>query len=887
MAETVTIVLSNYNHGRYLPESLKNISEQTRPADKILVIDDGSTDNSVQVISNFEAQYSNIRMIRNLTNIGLQASIEKIMPLVVTDCMVWSASDDVLLPDFLEKSMAALERHPEAGMCFSELTVLKGDTGVVQRFATEPSVAHIYDLRDLPEYIDQATVCARMRRSYFPPTSNSVVVRMWALKSVGYFRPELEWHSDWLAYNAVAVKYGSCVIAETLAHIREREDSYSAEGRRDPNQQRRVLDAMLDVIAEPGFEDVKATLEKYPSYYTVWGAEILPNMRRRPAFWRTYLNFRYWLLREKNRASGLSWKRWLLSKIPLIRIGIFSRPVAPPQPVSLINQLRAEYEEMRTQRESARHQRDLLNGHLLAMQTQRDNAVSQSTSMQQHMQGRHDEVANKYETARTKAVELSSQFEKISREFETAVSSTELTEQKLGASERDLLNLQATFEANAEAWREEKEAFQAAITEGVDAIDSREVCIEELGSSIKLLSNDLHDAKISLEEFRCDPVWAQTTDDLVAERDALQRALGESQADAAAAEAREASLTDQASALIAERDNIQSVVTELEARANLLDDELDDEKADLFGQVDALTAERDTFRGELGTAQQKLAVLQELRDELTATQTLCNSLRDQITKIKIPSILIATMPKSGTYYISEYLSKGLLVEKSIVSNQYFPNDVIYQKRMIEFAEGSYVSEDHFDGAEINLRHLEVVTDRIVVHVRDPRQATLSYIHFINSDFFRNNEQFTKKFVYPVLPNEFYEMSLKQQIDWGIENWLPLLIDWVKSWIRAEKTSSLTIRFTTFEFMVEDEIAFFEDIVSFFDIPKERFRVPKLVKNEAVHFRAGKTDEWRDVLTTDQIARANKLLPDNLCRRFGWAHSKVSVAASAVKTANVR
>ncbi|MBT8004090.1 MAG: glycosyltransferase, partial [Rhodospirillales bacterium] len=484
MAETVTIVLSNYNHGRYLPESLRNICEQTRPADKILVIDDGSTDNSVQEISKFEAQYSNLRMIRNPTNIGLQASIEKVMPLVVTDCMVWSASDDILLPNFLEKSMAALERHPNAGMCFSELTVLKGDTGVVQRFATEPSVAHIYDLQDLPEFIDPATVCARMRRSYFPPTSNSVVVRMWALKSVGYFRPELEWHSDWLTYNAVAIKFGSCVIAETLAHIREREDSYSAEGRREPRQQSRVLSAMLDVIAEPGFEDVKSALEKNPSYYSVWGAEILPIMRRRPAFWRTYLNFRYWLLREKNRANGLSWKRWLLSKIPLIRIGVFNRPVAPPQPINLINQLRAEHEEMRTQRESAKHQRDLLNGHLAAMQTQRDNVADQLTSMQKHMQGLHDKVAKKYEAAHKKSTELSSQLGKLSREFETVVSRAEQTEQKLETTERELQNLKTKVEADTSAWGKEKEAFRIALAEKTDEIDAQEIRIEELENTV-------------------------------------------------------------------------------------------------------------------------------------------------------------------------------------------------------------------------------------------------------------------------------------------------------------------------------------------------------------------------------------------------------------------
>jgi glycosyltransferase involved in cell wall biosynthesis len=769
MAETVTIILSNYNHGRYLPDSLKNICEQTRPADKILVIDDGSTDNSVQEISKFEAQYSNLRMIRNETNIGLQASIEKVMPLVITDCMVWSASDDLLLPNFLEKSMATLEKYPSAGMCFSELTVVKGDTGVIQRFATEPSVAHIYDLRDLPEFMDQAVVCARMHRTYFPPTSNSVVVRMWALKSVGYFRPELEWHSDWLAYNAVAVKHGSCVVAETLAYIREREDSYSAEGRRDPSQQRRVLNAMLDVIAEPGFADVKLALEKYPSYYSVWGAEILPIMRRRRAFWKTYLNFRVWLLREKNRASGLSWKRWLLSKIPLIRIGIFKRPVAPPQPVNLVNDLRAEIVEIRSQRESAKHIRDLLDKRLTVMSG-----------------------------------------EGLCDELKTA---------------------QAALNESLNARKSDKTLHKQELSEKAENVIILDRRIEAFEQEFTVLSADLQSAESSLEEFRCDPVWAQTTDALVAERDALQRALNKSRFDTG---------------------NAANQVAEL--------------KDTLSVQTNAMT-------------QEEPAILQELRDELAATQTLCNSLKDQIKKIKNPSVLISTMPKSGTYYISEYLSKGLFLEKSIVSNQYFPQDVVYQKRMIEFAEGNYVSEDHFDGAEINLRHLEVVTDRIVVHVRDPRQATLSYIHYINSDYFTKNEEFTKKFIYPVLPNGFFKMSLEQRLDWGIENWLPLLVDWVESWVKAEEISTLNIKFTTFEFMVADENTFFDDIITFFSIPKGRFIRPKLLKDDAVHFRAGKTDEWQEVFTPDQIARANKLLPETLCHRFSWLYNAASVTTS--------
>ena len=57
---TVAIVVCNYNHARYLPDSLGHICSQTRPADQILVIDDGSTDDSWDVIQRFARDHSNL-----------------------------------------------------------------------------------------------------------------------------------------------------------------------------------------------------------------------------------------------------------------------------------------------------------------------------------------------------------------------------------------------------------------------------------------------------------------------------------------------------------------------------------------------------------------------------------------------------------------------------------------------------------------------------------------------------------------------------------------------------------------------------------------------------------------------------------------------------------
>jgi glycosyltransferase involved in cell wall biosynthesis len=81
---TVAIVLSNYNHARYLPESLAAICGQTRPAGEILIIDDGSTDDSVAVIEDFARREPAIRVLRNERNLGLQASIARALPLITS-----------------------------------------------------------------------------------------------------------------------------------------------------------------------------------------------------------------------------------------------------------------------------------------------------------------------------------------------------------------------------------------------------------------------------------------------------------------------------------------------------------------------------------------------------------------------------------------------------------------------------------------------------------------------------------------------------------------------------------------------------------------------------------------------------------------------------------
>ena len=113
----ISIVVPNYNHAQYLPRCLTALVTQSAPPLEIIVIDDASTDNSLDMIEDFARQHACIRVIRNSTNQGVVAGMNRGVELAQGDYLLFAAADDQLLPGFLEKSVTLLRQHPQAAMC--------------------------------------------------------------------------------------------------------------------------------------------------------------------------------------------------------------------------------------------------------------------------------------------------------------------------------------------------------------------------------------------------------------------------------------------------------------------------------------------------------------------------------------------------------------------------------------------------------------------------------------------------------------------------------------------------------------------------------------------------------------------------------------------------
>jgi glycosyltransferase involved in cell wall biosynthesis len=132
----VTVLMPVYNNAIYLHESVSSILNQTYADFELLIIDDGSTDDSLAVIESF--QDPRIRLVASGVNEGLVAALNKGIALAQGEYIARMDSDDIALPDRLEKQVSLLDLRPEIGMCGTQLKVMHTDVWFSHPLEPEP-----------------------------------------------------------------------------------------------------------------------------------------------------------------------------------------------------------------------------------------------------------------------------------------------------------------------------------------------------------------------------------------------------------------------------------------------------------------------------------------------------------------------------------------------------------------------------------------------------------------------------------------------------------------------------------------------------------------------------------------------------------------------------
>jgi glycosyltransferase involved in cell wall biosynthesis len=140
---SVAVVITTYNHTAFLDDAIRSVVRQSVPADEIIVVDDGSTDNPDAVVSG----HSQVRLIRQ-QNQGLSAARNTGLEGAVSDKIIFLDADDRLCQGAIEAGLECFVRHPEAGFVYGGFQLIDASgtvTGdpVCRHIGADPYIAFL------------------------------------------------------------------------------------------------------------------------------------------------------------------------------------------------------------------------------------------------------------------------------------------------------------------------------------------------------------------------------------------------------------------------------------------------------------------------------------------------------------------------------------------------------------------------------------------------------------------------------------------------------------------------------------------------------------------------------------------------------------------------
>jgi len=215
---TVSIVIATYNLGRYLGETLSSVLAQTHPDREVIVIDDGSTDDTAARIAPFRDRIAYVVQ----PHAGLAAARNHGLRLARGDYVAVIDADDLWAPEKLATQVAIARRLPHCGMVLCDGVEFEGDAVTVPHLLPR-------DLRAMLEAAGQPAVAmdvhgAMIEASLVSCPAQTLVPRE-VVERTGWFSGlSAQDYDYWLR---IAQRYPVAVHGDVLARWRYRDDSMS------------------------------------------------------------------------------------------------------------------------------------------------------------------------------------------------------------------------------------------------------------------------------------------------------------------------------------------------------------------------------------------------------------------------------------------------------------------------------------------------------------------------------------------------------------------------------------------------------------------------------------------------------------------------------------
>lgn len=255
---TISVIIPTYNCATYLPDAIQSILDQSRTDVEIVVVDDGSTDNTPDAVASFNGDI----VYHRQSNAGVSVARNTGIDLSRGDYIAFLDADDRWYPDKLAVQLEILERSPGIAGVFSDFSLADQD-GKIQKdryIKEEYSVFRTFGL-DWDSIFPASIPCdsaAAYGGDIFPSLfrgnfikTSSLLLRRSAALSVGGFTPNRTTQEDYEYFLKLASQYPLAYADRPLLFKRRRPGQLTS-----PERLEEILRVSLDVVEE--FSDTAA-----------------------------------------------------------------------------------------------------------------------------------------------------------------------------------------------------------------------------------------------------------------------------------------------------------------------------------------------------------------------------------------------------------------------------------------------------------------------------------------------------------------------------------------------------------------------------------------------------------------------------------------------------
>lgn len=209
-APLVSVIIASYNHAPYIESSIESVLAQTYPQIELLVVDDGSRDDSVSRIQRLQDKHGFSFQVQ--ANQGLSRTLNDCIARARGSLIAPFGSDDLMLPDRIAKQVAYMDGKPEVGICGGHIECIDADGRSLDK-----RNRHLQQSERALRRLDFEAV---FRGTKGGPKAPTLLFRREALEQVGGFDPNIRLEDLLIELKITRAGYFIDVLGDLLAQYR-------------------------------------------------------------------------------------------------------------------------------------------------------------------------------------------------------------------------------------------------------------------------------------------------------------------------------------------------------------------------------------------------------------------------------------------------------------------------------------------------------------------------------------------------------------------------------------------------------------------------------------------------------------------------------------------